>query len=400
MLRFPNIVKHHLLLWLVMAAILYGSLYPFDLHLYDAGQAGLSHLFGTWRDPPTSSGDLIANVLLYMPLGFAVGAGSTGKFWRSAVAAVGIGAGFSFLIEWLQYYDQSRVSCLSDFYLNSIGSLFGALVSQTRARRFPVISLPEGANAVFARALLIAWAAWQLYPYVPTIDLHNYWNSLKPIVLYPEIGAYDVFLFAILWMGVSHLLRVGLQPKMPLYLIFAAMVGYFCAKVVIVNQSLNVSEMAGASIALILARLPSTRIYLGGLALLFAVVVVLSRILPWHAATIIRSFQWVPFYGLFHGSLMLDVLAICEKIFLYGTLLVLLVEAGFPLSLACLTECTVLLATSALQTLTTDRSAEITDSLIALLLALLYLTLDRRKRKRNIAGRRKKHVRASGLPEE
>ena len=396
-LRFPDIVKRHLLLWLIMAAILYGSLYPFDLHLYDAGQAGLSHLLGTWRDPPQSRGDLIANILLYLPLGFAVSTGSTGRLWRSAIRAVWIGAGLSFSIEWLQYYDQSRVSCLSDFYLNAIGSLSGALVSQARACRLPVITLPEGGNAVFARALLFAWVAWQLYPYVPTIDLHKYWNSLKPIMLYPEIGAYNVLLFAVLWTSIFHLLRVGVQPKMPAYVLLATMVGYFCAKIVIVNQSLSLSEMAGATIALFLVRLPGTRYYLGGLALLFALVVVLSRILPWHSATMIRPFQWVPFYSLFHGSLTLDIVAFFEKIFLYGTLLVLLVEAGIPLGFACLAECVALLTTSALQTLTADRSAEITDSLIALLLALIYLMLNRQQRRRDVAASRKRHVSASGL---
>ena len=66
----PDIAKRCLLFGLVMAAIIYGSLYPFELHLYGTGRDGLVHLLGTWRDPPDSRGDLIANILLYMPLGF------------------------------------------------------------------------------------------------------------------------------------------------------------------------------------------------------------------------------------------------------------------------------------------------------------------------------------------
>lgn len=385
--RFPDIAKPYQLLWLVLAAILYGSLYPFDLHLHDAGQAGLSHLLGTWQDPPQSRGDLIANILLYMPLGFAVGSASSGKFWRIAGGAAAIGALLSFPIEWLQYYDQSRVSCLSDFYLNVTGSLAGALVSQTRAFRLPIVSLREGGSATFARALLFAWVAWRLYPYVPTIDLHKYWNSLKPAMLHPQVEIYDVFRYAVLWMGVSCLLQAGVQSKMPPSLLLpAAMAGYFCAKVLIVNQSLNLSEMAGAVVALFLSRLPDTRFTLRGLALLFAVIVVSSRVLPWHPASLIRPFQWVPFYSLLHGSLTVDILAFCEKIFLYGTLLLLLIEAGVPLIFACLAEGITLLAASALQTLVADRSAEITDAVIALLLALVYAMLDRQSRRRGDAG--------------
>lgn len=385
MLHFPDIAKRCLLLGLVMAAIIYGSLYPFELHLYGTGQDGLSHLLGTWRDPPQSKGDLIANILLYMPLGFAAAGVLTGK-WRAVLGPVAIGAALSFSIEWLQFYDQSRVSCLSDFALNVTGALAGAVVGQVRALRLPIPPLPQGGQAVFARALLFAWLAWRLYPYVPTIDLHKYWNSLKPVMLYPDIEAYGVFRFAALWLGVIHLLGRGLRSKMPFWLMSAAVAGYFCAKVLIVNQYLNLSEIAGAGIALLLSALPRTRLRLLGLVVLFAVVVICSRLVPWIPSSSFRPFQWVPFYGLLHGSLTVDIQSFCEKTFLYGTLLLLLVEAGIPLNLACLGECIVLLATSALETLTADRSAEITDAVIALLLALVFVGLDRSGRQGITAG--------------
>jgi VanZ family protein len=380
-LKHPShIAKRCLLLGLVTAAIVYGSLYPFVFRLYDTGWDGLYHLLGTWRDPPESRGDLIVNILLYMPLGFAVANALIGK-WRAVFAAVIVGAALSFSIEWLQFYDQSRVSCLSDFALNVIGSLAGALISRVRALRVPVSRLPQGGQAVFARVLLFAWLAWRLYPYVPTIDLHKYWNSLKPIVIHHQIDAYDTFRFAVLWLGVSHLLGKGLRPKVPFRLLGAAMVGYFCAKVLIINQYLSLSEIVGAATALVLSGLPDTRLKLGGLAALFTATVICSRLLPWIPSSIIRPFQWVPFYGLLHGSLAVDIQSFCEKTFLYGTLLLLLVEVGVPLSLACLGECLVLLSTSAVETLTADRSAEITDVVIALLLALAYVALDRSARR-------------------
>ena len=292
-----------------------------------------------------------------------------------------IGAALSFSIEWLQFYDQSRVSCLSDFALNVIGSLMGALASRMHLLRLPVSPLPQGGPAVFARTLLFAWLAWRLYPYVPTIDLHKYWNSLKPIMLHPEIEPYDVCRFAVLWLGVSHLLGRGVQPKMPVWLFGLAITGYFCAKVLIINQYLNLSEIAGAGIALVLSCLPASRSKLVALAVFFAVVVICSRLVPWVPSPGIRSFQWVPFYGLLHGSLTVDVQSFCEKTFLYGTLLMLLIEAGVPLNLACLGECLALLATSALETLTADRSAEVTDAVIALLLGLVYVALDRSVRR-------------------
>jgi VanZ family protein len=333
-----------------------------------------------------------------MPLGFAAGITCRpGKLGHIAIKAVGIGAGLSFLIEWLQYYDQSRVSCLSDFYLNAIGSLAGVLVSQMRVSRLHISTLQEGGGAQFARALLFSWIAWRLYPYVPTIDLHKYWNSLKPVVLYPEISAYQAFRYTVLWMGVSHLLRVGVRPKMPPYLVLAVMAVYFCAKVLVVNQSLDLSEMAGAAVALISCCLSRIRYYPAGLALLFAVIVVLSRILPWNVAAAMTSFQWIPFYGFLHGSLTADIPAFFEKLFLYGTLLLLLVEAGLPLIIACVVLCIALLATSALQTLIAGRSAEVTDAVVAVLLAIVYGALGRQSRYGDAMGDRKGRFKAGLL---
>lgn len=368
-----DLAKRCLLLGLVVAAIVYGSLYPFELHFYGTGREGLTHLLGTWHSPPQSKGDLIANILLYMPLGYAAAGILEGK-WPAVVTAVLVGAGLSFSIEWLQFYDASRVSCLSDFALNVIGSLIGGVTS--RALPIP-FSLPQGGRAIFARGLLFAWLAWRLYPYVPTIDLHKYWHSIKPVLVHPDVDAYDIFRFTLLWLGVSHLLRKGLSSKMPFLIFGAATAVYFFAKVLIVNQYLELPEIVGAAIALILSGLPDKRPKLGGMAALFAAMVVCSRLLPWVPSSIIRSFQWMPFYGLLHGSLAVDIQSFCEKTFLYGTLLLLLVDAGVPLNLACIGESLALLATSALETLTADRSAEVTDALIALILALVYVALDR-----------------------
>lgn len=382
--HFSDLVKPRLLLLLVMAAIAYGSLYPFEFHITDSGQAGLAHLLGTWRDPPQSGGDLIANILLYMPLGFAAGSGSTGNVRAMVLKAAGVGAALSFLVEWLQFYDQSRVSCLSDFYLNVMGSLAGLLVSRVHTVLPPMIAMPEGGSATFARMLLFSWLAWRLFPYVPVIDLHKYWNSLKPVVLHPELAPYDLFRFVVLWMGVSQLLRLGITQKAPPYLLAAVMTGYFCAKVLIINQSLSLSEIAGAAGALAFSNLRRAPYYSMGSAILFAVVVVLSRILPWHAAAEFRPFQWVPFYSLLHGSLAVDIQSFCEKLFLYGTLLLLMVEAGLPLIFSCLTECITLLVTSVLETRIAGRSAEVTDALITLLLALVYFVLTRRRGQGNL----------------
>src|ERR1051326_6774327 len=49
--------------------IAYGSLYPFEFSVPAAGPGPVQALLRTWANTP-GRGDFLANVLLYMPLGF------------------------------------------------------------------------------------------------------------------------------------------------------------------------------------------------------------------------------------------------------------------------------------------------------------------------------------------
>src|SRR5207302_5759902 len=49
--------------------IAYGSLYPFEFSLPTAGPGPVQALLRTWANTP-GRGDFLANVLLYMPVGF------------------------------------------------------------------------------------------------------------------------------------------------------------------------------------------------------------------------------------------------------------------------------------------------------------------------------------------
>jgi hypothetical protein len=69
------------------------------------------------------------------------------------------------------------------------------------------------------------------------------------------------------------------------------------------------------------------------------------------------------------GSIAVNVMALFEKSFLYGSLIYLFVEAGGRLSTAAFIVGLTLFATGCAQMYLPHRSAEITDVIIALLLA-------------------------------
>jgi len=374
----PPSASSSLLLRFALAAavailIAYGSLYPFVFH--DAGllKADVSHFLAGWRQPPESRGDVLANLLLYIPLGLT----ATLAFGRSrtlgAVLAVVAGCALSLCIELAQFYDAGRVSAFSDFALNAVGVVAGVAIGLVAGARLVRTSWPAGSEPAFARLLLLAWLGWRLYPYVPTLELHKYWRSLEPVLFAQNVEAYDVLRYGALWLGAIFLFRTGVRRSMSLLLL--AMLAFFAAKASIIGQVISLPELLGAGLAFLLSPLVLGRFARVGVpvtAVLLMVMLVLTRVLPWQFAAAPKPFQWIPFFGFLHGSQQVDAISFAQKFYLYGVTLLLLVRAGVRLRFAIALECAILFATSLLQTFMVGRSAEISDAVLALILGLVY----------------------------
>jgi len=381
-----GLVQRYGLMLIVAGAIVYGSLYPFVFS--DAGSFGadIAHLAGTWKQPPLSRGDLLANILLYMPLGLAIAlalAPGRANFRALVMAGIG-GAILSLAIELSQFFEASRVSVLSDFYLNVAGTLAGAALARTSGIGWTKVSWPPGSAAAFARLLLLAWLGWRLYPYVPTIDLHKYWHSVRPL-LTPHVTPYEILRYTVYWWSAIFLFQTGLGTKrMPL--LFPAVLCFFAAKIVIIGLVVTPSELLGAGLAVFLGQPILKRhaaIGVPCLAALLLLTIIASRVLPWQFSGSQKAFQWIPFYSVLHGSLQVNAIAFAEKFTLYGAALLMLVTAGMRLTIAVALECLILFATSLLQTFMVERSAEITDVILAMLAGVIYMFLRRQPAEQN-----------------
>jgi glycopeptide antibiotics resistance protein len=361
----------------VAILIAYGSLYPFVFH--DAGllKADVSHFLASWRQPPESRGDILANLLLYIPLGLtatlAFGRSRTLGAVLGTVLAVLAGCALSLSIELAQFYDAGRVSAFSDFALNAAGVVAGVAVALMVGARLVRTSWPAGSEPAFARLLLLAWLGWRLYPYVPTLELHKYWRSLEPVLFAQKLEAYGVFRYGALWLSVIFLFRTGVRRSMSLLLL--AMLAFFVAKASIIGQVISLPELVGAALALLLSPLilgRFARIGVPAMAVLLTLIVILTRVLPWQFGASSKPFQWIPFFGFLHGSQQVDAISFAQKFYLYGVVLLLLVRSGVRLRFAIALECAILFATSLLQTFMVGRSAEISDAVLALILGLIY----------------------------
>jgi len=361
---------------IIVAVILYGSLYPFTFHQPDGGVGPLKHLVQSWAETP-GRGDSIANIFLYLPLGFFLSlavAGSGRTLPRILLVSLA-GGTLSTTMELAQYYIADRVSAADDVCANLIGTVLGAIVGNFAGGHFLWLPFREIAANRVPCLLLALWLAYRLYPYEPAIDLHKYWDALKPVVFHPRPTGYDLFRYTAIWLTVGSLIEsVGGRRRgwllFPLFI--AAVLG---AKVVIIGKTLSAAEIDGAATALaawlLLAICASARIRVAATALLFAAYIVAERLEPFQFSAYGRAFGWIPFRSFLYGSVEVNILSFLEKAFLYGALIWLFDKSGLRSAGSTTLVAIMLLATSWAETYLPGRSAEITDALMALLIGMI-----------------------------
>jgi VanZ family protein len=367
---------------IVVAIIVYGSLYPFIFRQPVDGIApAVSALWESRADRPGRI-DFIANVLLYAPFGFcAVLALRRGRGTARRVMLITfVGALLSVSIELTQYFDADRVTDAPDVYANSAGTLLGAVGGALTGGNFRWPLLSEIAANRVPALLLGAWIGYRLFPYVPTLDLHKYWDALKPVILDPSLTRYDLFRYTFIWLTICALIEAIAGPRR-IWVLFPLFVGCVLAgQMTIVGTTLSMAEIAGAGSAMI------GRVVLGFnarfrtilIALAFCGYVVAERLEPFQFGVTPGPFRWTPFVGFMSGDLAIDVMSFLQKLFLYGGGIWLLVRVGLRLWQAAFLMAAMLFVTSQGERFLPDRSAEISDAILALIIGAIFALIGSR----------------------
>lgn len=362
---------------IITAIIVYGSLYPFRFHDRGLSIRRVAYLLSTWR-VWDRRGDLIANILLYLPFGLLATRSLPDRLsgaTRIGLALLG-GALLSTAMERLQFNDVGRTTSMGDVYANTIGSTLGAAVGIALGGSFRWPLLRELGENLSSATLIAAWLGYRLHPYVPTIDLHKYWHTIRPLIYAPSLPPGELLRFAIVWLCLASVVEqiFGFRRWI---LLFPALVGVEIAgRIVMLHTSLALSDIAGALVAwgvwLVLLRWMPGRMVV--LAALFLGLVVVGRLEPFRFGAA-RSYDWIPFLPLMRGSIAVAVQSFCEKVLLFGGLIWLLDRAGFGLKAATLLTATVLFATSLVQVYLPGRSASVTDPMMAVLIGGIFALL-------------------------
>ena len=237
---------------IVIAVIVYGSLYPFAFRPADDGIGPVLRALWESRSERPGRVTCLANIQLYMQLGFfAIHAlGRRGGAAGRMVLITLLGVFLSVSMELLQYFDEGRVTDAPDVYANTLGTLIGAGAGSllTESIRWPFLS--KIAVARVPTLLLAAWVGYRLFPFVPTLDLHKYWSAIKPVIIDPDPTYYDLLRYTAMWLGIGALIEaiVGTRRGWLFFSLF--MGGILVGKIMIVDATLNAGEIAGAAAAI------------------------------------------------------------------------------------------------------------------------------------------------------
>jgi len=358
---------------LVVAFILYGSLYPFQFHARPAVPGAFAYLLSTWRGWDRD-GDLLSNILLYVPFGF-FGVCAFGRW--SVLPIVLVAAAVATGVELAQFFDRERVTSMGDVYADTIGCGVGAIVAVAVGARGWWPLLNKLRDDPLAALVLLMWFSYRLYPYVPVSSVHKYTRAFAPLVIGAALPPIELARFTIAWTCIGAILDASYGTRRALILLPLLMAAEFVGRILIIDATLQPADILGAGLAyaiwLLLPRADQARSVVVTLA--FAAMIVVARLEPFAFNALPHPFRWVAFASFLRGSIDVAIQAFCEKLFQYAGLIWLLRHLGVRIGLATALAAALLFATSWAETYLPGRSAEITDAAMALAIGGVFALL-------------------------
>ena len=240
---------------LLLLFVVAGSLYPFefDFSLTSSRLQGFS-------SPPGRS-DLLANIALFVPLGFAAGMLHT----RTARVA-GLLLAFAVAVgcQLVQIYLPSRVPASWDMVFNAIGLLGGLLL--TRFVQHPS-SRTATRLSLTSFVVIASFLGYQLAPFAPSLDIGLLRESARRVLDAStfELSAFFTgFAYVLL---ISSALKAELSNKNANRVLVALISAVLVLKPITAAAQINAITLVGMVIALYPAcRLPPSRWVFGILA--------------------------------------------------------------------------------------------------------------------------------------
>ncbi len=304
-------------LYIVIAFIIYGSLYPWQYRAGPPGHSALDVLLHSWpaKITPGDFGDIVVNLVIYAPVGmFGFLALDRTKHHRLRwFAPVLLSCALSASMEMLQVYDVTRVCSLLDLLNNTLGGALGVFMGYLFR-----MSMSDGVFLVFH------WLGFQVVAICAIVA------GKRPA---PHFAPLDTVSVVVAWLLVVYLLSSPAVPVQP--------------------------TRSGRWLAL------------GFLALL-----IVRGLAPFHFQGPPAPFRWVPLHTLLQAEWIVGLPTFLEKAFYYGSAVWLIRSIGWRLSHATWLVVGVLALMEIAQRYLPGRTPETTDPFLALVLGLMLWLIE------------------------
>lgn len=366
---------------IVAALIAYGSLYPFGFATPASFGAFWNELLAQ-RRLWTGLGDVTGNVLLFMPLGLA-GVLCAGAQHFTPVRATKLlvaSVAFAFAVQVLQVFEPTRDPALSDVFWNAVGTAAGIVAGFAMERYVAFLPRAAWGRSRFAVLLIGAWAAAELWPFVPSLDWYAIKQTLKSLVL---ASSFNVPSFAYHFASVLVLgmLLAESSPSPRVGRRLAALIfGVLGGKLVLQAAPLSLS-FASACIAGVAAWVAGAARF-GRYAMLATLAAMLAAytlraLAPFELRSVPVPFAWIPFQALLEGTMSANLRSLLTQLFALGAMLWLVRRAGGRVLAAAIALALWVLMIEVGQRWIVGRTSDITPSLLVLGLAFVLTRLDR-----------------------
>jgi VanZ family protein len=371
------------LLLLVVAVIIYGSLYPW--HFVFAGRPEpvllLLHSWPALWDRFLLR-DLVINVLLYVPVGAVACLVWLPRFPRAAAAAAtAFGFALSLSMELLQNYVPGRTTSLSDLTTNTLGATAGACLAMALGPEIIPLLYNQARRASPGAALLLGcWVGYQLYPFFPVFSSSRLREAVHGLIATRSLSPVAVWEAATEWFAAALALEAVFGRWRASWL--AGVVLVLGLRIFMPSRSVAPDEIAGAVLALIVWEiLPSKRRLMAGVWMAMSAIL-MAELAPFHFTPHPAPFYWTPLGATFENERWGALVILLRKSFFYGATVWLLVRSGIRYPLAGGALAVALFTLEMVQRYLPGRTPEITDALIAVVMtAALWAIGDRRPRR-------------------
>jgi VanZ family protein len=327
--------------------------------------------------------DTVVNVALYAPLGMS----GYLAFKKAPWLPVLTGVLLSISMELLQLFVPGRTTSALDVMTNiagtvagiGLGVLFEELAGPEKVpARIRVSNLKTADRS--ALILLFFWIGSLLFPFFPQVGLSVPIHRIRLFLGSPLFNLVPFISAAASWLVAGKLMdaaRIRSSRWLLGLSILAIPVQFF-----IVNRQPVPSDLLGAIGGFLLfIALGRIRVATRLTAAAFLLTILIRGFAPFHFVPQSNGFSWIPFGGFLATEWQYGLLVLIEKSFYYGTAIWLLRAGGLRVTAATAITAVTLAVIEIAQIHLPGRTSEMTDPLMAIVLAFALGNMSRPIRK-------------------